>query len=115
MEWEINSNQDRRIYYVIKDVQEDDYMGAVEAWEKYLMKNLKFPFEAIVAESEVYYPIEYGDKLKVIGIDMIDDLYGVIVNIKKGRHSCCIELCQLETEGENRQVLDDYNTWFCNK
>ena len=45
---------------------------------------------------------------------MIDDLYGVIVNVQKGKHNCTIELCQLEASDENKQLLDDYNMWFSN-
>ncbi|MBQ3415897.1 MAG: hypothetical protein IJH39_11315 [Clostridia bacterium] len=114
MKWSIESEQDKRIFNVIKDVKDGDYMGAMDAWGTYLNENLKFPFEAVVEENEVYYPIEFGDKLKVKSISMIDDLYGVIVNVQKGKHNCTIELCQLEASDENKQLLDDYNMWFSN-
>lgn len=114
MQWDIDCKQDERIYNVIKDVKDNDYMEVMNAWGAYLNKNLKFPFEAKVVENEVYYPIEYGDKVKVKRISMIDDLHGVIVDVQKGKHNCTIELCQLETNSENKQLLDDYNMWFSN-
>lgn len=114
MKWSIESEQDKRIYNVIKDVKDDDYMEAMNSWGVYLNENLKFPFEATVVENEIYYPIEFGDKLKVKRISMIDDLHGVIVDVQKGKIKCTIELCQLETNSENKQLLDDYNMWFSN-
>lgn len=114
MEWTIDTEQDERIYQVIKDVKEDDYMEAMETWGKFMEKNLQFPFEAVVAEDEGYGPLRIGDKVKVTGIGMIDDLHGVYVELEKGKCKYSIELCQLETDGVNRELLDDYNMWFAN-
>lgn len=80
MKWTIDYEQDKRVYEVIKDVKEDDYMGAMEAWEEFMKKNLQFPFEAEIAEDEGYGPLRVGDKVKVTGIGLIDYLHGVYVN-----------------------------------
>lgn len=114
MEWAINCEQDKRIYEVIKDVKEDDYMGVMEVWGEFMKKNLQFPFEAVIAEDEGYGPLKVGDRVKVTGVGLIDDLHGVYVDLKKGKCKYSIELCQLETDGVNRELLEDYNMWFSN-
>lgn len=68
MKWEIHCKQDERIYNVIKDIQEDDEIKALEEWKKHLNAKLKFPFEAKVAESDYDSIIKVGDRLKVLGI-----------------------------------------------
>ncbi|NMF06676.1 calcium-binding protein [Clostridium beijerinckii] len=82
---------------------------------KYLNAKLKFPFESIVIESDYDSIIKVGDRLKVLGIGMIDDLHGIIVDVKKGRRKYCIELCLLEAEGKEKEIVDDYSVWFCNR
>ncbi len=115
MKWEIYSEQDKRIYNIIKDISEDDDMKALEVWENHLKIKLKFPFEAEVIESDDGSLIVDGDKLKVTGISMIDDLHGIIVDVKKGRRKYEFELCLLEAEGEAKELVDDYSVWFCNR
>lgn len=46
---------------------------------------------------------------------MIDDLHGIIVDVKKGRRKYCIELCLLEADVEEKEIVDDYSVWFCNR
>ncbi len=66
MKWKIHDEQDERIQNVIADI-EDDEMKLYEAWNKYLARKLKFPFEAGVYEyQEPSCFIQQGDKLKVI-------------------------------------------------
>lgn len=115
MKWEIHSEQDQRIYNVIKDIPEDDDIKALEEWEKHLNAKLKFPFEAEVTDSDYGSIIETGDKVKVLGISMIDDLHGIIVDVRKGRSKYCFELCLLEAYGEGKEIVDDYSVWFCNR
>ena len=64
---EIYSEQDKRIYIVIKDIDEDDhdYMGALDKWEQILTKTLKFPLDARVEDSDDGCPHTDRDKLKV--------------------------------------------------
>ncbi|MCT4606456.1 MAG: calcium-binding protein [Marinisporobacter sp.] len=118
MKWEIHSEQDRRIYEVLKDIKEDDYMIALEKWEKIFKEKLTFPFEAMVEDSDDGRPIQTGDRLKVHGIGMIDDLHGIIVDVRKGRKKYAFELCLIEVFGDNeemKQLVDDYSVWFANR
>ncbi|MBU3127440.1 calcium-binding protein [Clostridium tagluense] len=118
MEWQIHSKQDKRIFNIIKNVPKDDDIKALEAWEDYLNQELKFPFEAEVMDSDYGSSISEGDKLKVSAIGMIDDLHGIIVDVRKGRTKYAFELCLLEALGEDKKVkelVDDYSVWFCNR
>lgn len=115
LRWEIHSKQDKRIYNVIKNIPEHDDIKALEEWEKQLNAKLEFPFEAKVIESDASSIIEIGDKLKVLGIGMIDDLHGIIVDVRKSRRKYCFELCLLEAYGEGKEKVDDYSVWFCNR
>lgn len=116
--WEVNSEQDKRIYNIIKNIPENDDIKALEVWENYLNQELKFPFEAEVIDSDYGSSIATGDKLKVIGISMIDDLHGIIVDVRKERRKYSFELCLLEVIGEDEKAInlvDDYSVWFCNR
>ena len=115
MKWEIHCEQDERIYSVIKDIPEDDEIKALEEWEKHLNDKFKFPFEAKVIESDYGSIIKAGDMLKVLGIGMIEDFHGIIVDVKKVRRKYCLELCLLEAEREEKEIVDDYSVWFCNR
>ncbi|TCO73844.1 calcium-binding protein [Marinisporobacter balticus] len=118
MKWEIHSEQDRRIYEVLKDIEEDNYMVGLEKWEEILKEKLIFPFEAIVEDSDDGCPMQVGDRLKVHGIGMIDDLHGIIVDVRKGRRKYAFELCLIEVLGDNeemKQLVDDYSVWFWNR
>lgn len=117
MKWDINTEQDKRIYEVLKDIKSGDYMVALEKWEQILTERLEFPFEAEVVDSDSHV-IQEGDKLKVHGIGMIDDLHGIIVDVRKGRKKYAFELCLLEVLGDNvemKQLVDDYSVWFANR
>lgn len=118
MKWEIFSEQDKRIYEVIKDIKDDDYMLALDKWEKIFKEKLVFPFEAKVGDLDDACPIQAGDRLRVHGIEMADDLHGVIVNVRKGRKKYALELCLLEVIEDNeemKKLIDDYAVWFGNK
>lgn len=114
--YEINIlEQEKRIEKFVGRLKDD--MKILDKWEVYLKDKLKFPFEAEVIYSEGC-PIVEGDKLKVIGISMIDDLHGIIVDVKKGRKKYAFELCLLEPVDEDKEVkelVDDYSVWFCNR
>ncbi|AOY76718.1 calcium-binding protein [Clostridium formicaceticum] len=117
MKWEIDSEQDKRIYEVLKDIKSDDYMVALEKWEQILKERLEFPFEVEVVDSDSHI-IQVGNKLRVHGIEMIDDLHGIIVTVRKGRKKYAFELCLLEVLEDNaemKQLVDDYSVWFANR
>lgn len=99
--------------------------GEKRDWAKYLSQHLIFPFEAIVDEisDEEFFgagnlpAIRYNDKLTVIGVGGDFDLYGIIVDVKKGKKKYAYPLCDLEVvdkKSSNYKLVADYNMWFAN-
>jgi hypothetical protein len=116
--WSFLGEQGRRIRQVLADLDPDDEMDAMLAWEEYLEEHLVFPFEAEVEEHQDEGPLQAGDRLKVTGIGTADDLYGVIVDVWRGRRKYAFPLCDLAVVDErspNHELVDDYGTWFSNR
>ena len=116
--WDYLGKQGRRIHVVLQDVDEDDDLEAFEAWYEYLEAHLKLPFEAAVSESQDRGPLRFGDRVKVVSLEGVEDLYGVLVNIKAGRDAYVFPLCDLKAVNEksaNYTLTDDYAVWFANR
>ena len=110
--------QDIRINKIIENTDKKDIMALLNAWEKYLENVLVFPFEAMVLGYMTKGPLKYGDKVSVKRIDAIDDLYGIIVELRCGRKKFHHPLDDLEMIGKkssNYQHLNDYSTWMANR
>jgi hypothetical protein len=108
--WSYLGEEGKRIGKVLGGVDEDDEMAALDAWEEHLSKSLGFPFEAEVAEYQEIGPLQAGDRVKVMGIALVDDLYGVIVDLRHGRRKYAFPLCDLEVIDEksaNYQIVRD--------
>jgi Domain of unknown function (DUF6398)/Calcium binding len=108
--------QDRRIQQVLAGVDEDNEL--VDVWEEYLEKNLAFPVEAVIDESQERGPLKTGDRVKVTEITDVDEMYGIIVHLRVGRKSYHFPLCDLKVVDEsspNFQRVDDYRVWFANR
>ena len=97
----------------------DDEYEELEAWEKHLRKTLSFPFDAEVSEwQEPRSPLQVGQKVRVMGIDALDEWYGILVKVKKGRRQYIFPLCDLEVASANSPNYDPvklYSVWFANK
>ena len=116
--WDYLGKQDQRIHQILRDVDEDDDLEAFEAWQEYLKARLKLPFEAVVSEYQERGPLQSGDRVTVVGFEGVEDLYGVLVNIKAGRNSYVFPLCDLKAINEkstNYTLTDDYAVWFSNR
>jgi hypothetical protein len=108
----------KRIQKVLADVDEDNVMKALEVWQKYMAKTLALPFDAVVLGYQDNNPLQSGDKVSVKKISIVDDLYGVIVELRRGRKKYHHPLCDLEVNNEdsaNYQPLKDYCVWFANR
>ena len=80
--------------------------------------NLTFPFEAEVSEWQDRGPIKTGEHVSVLGIEMVDDSYGLIVAIKAKHGRYDFPLCDLEAfpdTSPNYEPVKDYAVWFANK
>jgi len=103
---------------VLQDIDEDDEMEAFEAWREYIEAHLKLPFQAVVSEFQERGPLQAGDLVKVIGFEGVEDLYGVLVNIKTRGNAYVFPLCDLKAANEksaNFTLTDDYAVWFANR
>ncbi|HCT64556.1 MAG TPA: hypothetical protein DIC60_04725 [Lachnospiraceae bacterium] len=108
--------QERRVNEFIKSLGFKDDVKISDAWCKYLEEKLQFPFEAEIIDEPGF--LEVGDIIKVIGIDGVFDLYGIVVKARKERKLYSFPICLLElidVNSKNYQLVDDYNFWFCNR
>lgn len=101
-------------------VGKDEYILHIkdrEEWIDLFEATLEFPFEAEVCEYQDVSFIQQGDKVKVHGLDLEDDLYGIIVNIRRGRKKYSFPLVDLEpiNSGKMKNLFDAYHYWFCNE
>jgi hypothetical protein len=116
--WDYLGKQGRRIHKVLQDVGEDDELGTFKTWQEYLEAHLKLPFDAVVSEFQERGPLQAGDMMKVIGFEGLEDLYGVLVNIKARGNPYVFPLCDLKAANErsaNFSLTDDYAVWFANR
>jgi len=101
--------------------------GEKRDWTAFLSQNLKFPFEAEVENVDdddfgLFSRAKPGiyrnkDRVTVLNIDFEDDVYGIIVKIKKGNKKQFFPLDDLravDIETKNYKLVDDYKTWFEN-
>ncbi|MBI4750588.1 MAG: hypothetical protein HY774_19055 [Acidobacteria bacterium] len=123
---EINSNahwyglgdEGARIQAVLADVHPRDERGALDAWYEHLEENLSFPFEAEITEPQRGGQLRYGDKVKVLDILDQDDMYGILVAVKRGSATYHFPLCDLTVVGKDsptKQLVSDYAVWFANR
>ena len=116
--WDYLGKQGQRIHQVLREVDEDDDIEAFEAWEEYLKKHLKLPFEAEVSELQERGPLRAGDRVRVLAFAGVADLYGVLVNIKAGPMTNVFPLCDLKAvqrKTTNFELTDDYAVWYANR
>lgn len=108
----------RRMNAVLRGVDSDDTMGQFRAWARHLQQTLKFPFEAKVVEFQERGRLRTGDILQVLRIEMVDDLYGVIVHCRRRREELDAPLADLECTNQqsaNYEPVKDYAVWFANR
>ncbi|MFN0119177.1 MAG: calcium-binding protein [Blastocatellia bacterium] len=107
-----------RIRAVLADVDDDDELEAIEAWENHFNEVLTFPIAAEVSEFQERGPLRTDDKVSIKNIVESDDLYGVLVTIYRGGEKFVFPLCDLEVTDQNSpnyQPIKDYAVWFANR
>ncbi|MEM9213629.1 MAG: calcium-binding protein [Cyanobacteria bacterium P01_F01_bin.150] len=103
---------------ILKGVDLSDEMEVIDAWNDYLEDNLKFPFDAFIAEPQDRGPLKGGQTVRVKAIFDVDDLYGILGAITHQRKTFHFPLCDLEAKDKkssNYQVLKNYVVWFANR
>ncbi len=107
----------KRIVAVLNKVKCENENDAYHAWEEYLKEVLDFPFKAEIAEPQEKGPFQSGDQVKVSGIEMHDELYGIIMTVRLERRKYAFPLCELDVIDKistNYQPVEDYKIWFAN-
>jgi len=100
-----------------KNYSHDD-MKCLQKWVEHLDKELIFPIQAIVSESEDNWLIKDGDKVLIKALPHIVDTYGIIASIRLNGKKYMFPLCDLEVIDKTRkdfQLIDDYRIWFANR
>ena len=95
-------------------------------WWSWLDTNLSFPFDVECVEvwdsgitsvnSNNFFRV--GDVATVIGIELEDEMSGIIVKIKKGRFRRCVPLADLQVTSKassNFWPVREYVVWFANQ
>lgn len=117
--WMSLGEEGKRIQKVLAAMEADDDLDEFGAWEEHLEKNLRYPFEAVIAELLERGPLHVGDKVVVTGnADATDEKYGIIVDVRVGRRKYAFPLCDLEAtdkKSPNYQLVKDYAIWFANR
>ena len=117
--WVSLGGEGRRIQKVLAATEDDEDLDECGAWEEYLDKNLRYPFEAVIAESQEREPLRDGDRVIVTGnTDATDEMYGIIVDVRVGKRKYALPLCDLEAtdkKSPNYQLVKDYALWFANR
>lgn len=110
--------QGDRIGKVLQGIDPQDDLGALQRWSIYLEQHLTFPFDAEIEEWQEQGPLQSGDQVSVKKISLVDDIYGIIVAIRRGREKFDCPLCELAALDEsspNAELLSDYRVWFANQ
>ncbi len=96
-------------------------------WETWLNEKFDFPFlvERMEDDDDAYFtdiadrqPFRLGHKMKVIGIELEDDMYGIILKVREGRKVGYVPLCDVEVvdkEDPNFWPAREYAVWFANR
>ena len=116
--WVSLGQEGLRISKILHGVNPHDDMKCMQKWVEHLDKELIFPIQAIVLESEDNWLIKDGDKVLIKALPHIVDTYGIIASIKLDRKKYMFPLCDLEVIDKTRkdfQLIDDYRIWFANR
>lgn len=90
-------------------------------WLAWLSTYLSFPFTAVVSENEDKFNLKKNDTWDILGIDEKigeDDLYGVLVNCRRGRVKSVLPLCVFEVTDKNNvnfKPVKEYLLYFANR
>lgn len=107
-----------RISTILDGVDPHNEMKCLQRWVEHLDKELTFPIQAIVSESEDNWLIKSGDKVLIKALPHIVDMYGVIASIRLNGKKYEFPLCDLEVIDKTLtdfQLIDDYRIWFANR
>ncbi len=109
--------QFERIDNILSKADKDNILEVLKRWRDYLDKVLTFPFDALIQGDMDKGPLNSGDQVSVKKIEMIDDLYGIIIELRLGRkkfHHPLDDVEVVDKDSPNQQPLNDYSVWMAN-
>ncbi len=107
-----------RISNVLQGINPRNEIKCLQKWVEHLNKELTFPIQAIVSESDDDRLIKDGDNVLIKSLPHIVDMYGVIALILHKGKKYQFPLCDLEVIDKtltDYQLIDDYCIWFGNR
>jgi len=116
--WHHLGAEGREINGILAGTDLDNDFEQFERWDEYLSATLTFPFRAEVTEFQERGPLRGGDMLVVHEIEDIEDGYGLIVRVKRGRKTFYVPLCDLtvvDKKSPNYRPVRLYAVWFANR
>ena len=116
--WASLGEKGLRISKILHGVNPHNEMKCLQKWVEHLDKELIFPIQATVSESEDNWLIKSRDKVLIKSLPHIVDMYGIIATIILNGKKYEFPLCDLDVIDKTRadfQLIDDYRTWFANK
>ena len=114
--WAELGGEGNRIRKVLEGTSERDVWACFEAWQSYLTRRLTLPMEAKYTETDSDSGIKEGEMVTILAFEDIDDLQGLMVNVKCKQKKMQIPLVDLAgtDESEQSEALKDYAVWFAN-
>lgn len=109
--------QGKRIQAIVNRAESQDLFSDLHKWHTYLEKHLVFPFAATVQEYQ-RGPIRQGDRVTVLAISSLDEMYGTMVMVKMKQGVNELPLCDLKATKapiKTQQLVNDYTMWFANR
>lgn len=116
--WASLGPEGKAIQAVLEGIDTDDDFACFEAWYDHFETILSFPFDAKITEWQERGPHQAGEKVQVLALENIEDPYGILVKIKKGKKRYTFPLCDLEASDEHSKLHDniqEYAVWFANR
>ena len=100
---------------VLKEADSKKQSYIESAWYSYLKKELKFPYKAEIRLVSFSSAVSDGEIVKVTGVENWIDLYGVLMEVKKGRQTLEIpleELIVVNKKSKNYRIIDAFLDWY---
>lgn len=117
--WAYLGKEGQAINAILADIDIEDDLAQMEAWRDHFAASLTFPFKAVVDEiQDRRSPVRAGDKVTVLALEDVDDLYGVIVRVKHKFSAFSLPLCDLKAldkASPNYEPVYLYALWFANR
>ncbi len=115
--WNFFGEQGIRISKVLDDASLNNEIKYFEKWAEHLDKELTFPIQATVSDTDNNRKIKDGDEVLIKSLTQVVDVYGIIAKIVFKGREYQFPLCDLkviDSTSPNFELIDDYRVWFAN-